>query len=342
MGMKSILSIGLGLLFASISTSTNYHLNSYSIDSGSTNSSSSTTYKLNSTSGDTQGTTTTSTTYQTKSGTIQTQQANTPPAPTLSNNAGAYFNKLNFIINTGGNATDTTYSIAVSTTSNFTVTNYVQADGTLNTTPVYQTYTAWGSTIGTLATGLTPSTAYWFKVNAIQGKFTATGYGPSATISTGASSTPTLTFSVTPNTLTMGSLLAGSIITSSTVSFTYSTNATNGGSIYMAGSSTGLVSASSGSYNITITPPSGNLAALGEGFGVQGLTASSPLAIQSPYNGTSNTVGAVYTTFQPVFAATSAVTTGTATAAMQAKASTSTPSATDYTDTLTFVAAASF
>ena len=150
MFMKSVVSLGFGLLFAAITSSPNYHLNSYDVGSGSTNSSTSTTYKLNASAGDTQGSTSNSTNYETKSGVIQSQQANVPVAPTLSNNGGAYTDRLNFIINTfvgsfvTGNPTDATYSVAVSTTSNFTVTNYVQADGTLNTTPVYQTFTAWG------------------------------------------------------------------------------------------------------------------------------------------------------------------------------------------------------
>jgi len=296
MFMKSFLGVSLGLL-AVITSSTSFKLNSYSLDGGSTNSSTSTTYKLNASSGATQGSTTASTNYKTKSGVIQSQQANVPVAPTLSNNGGAYTDRLNFIINVSGNPTDTTYSVAVSTTSNFTVTNYVQADGTLNATPVYQTYTAWGSGTGTLALGLTSGTAYWFKVNAIQGKFTASGYGPAATVSTG--SAVSLSYSLTPNTINLGSLLAGSVITSTTISFTFATSAANGGTIYMAGSSTGLLS-TLGSYTISVTPPSGNLSTLSEGFGLKGLTASSPLVIQSPYNGVSNNVGAVYTSqFSP-------------------------------------------
>lgn len=339
MFMKSFASLGFGLLFAAITSSTNYHINDASLGGGSTNSSTSTTYKLNGSAGNTQGSTTSSTNYQTKSGVIQSQQANVPVAPTLSNNGGAYSDRLNFIINVSGNPTDATYSVAVSTTSNFTVTSYVQADGTLNTTPVYQTYTAWGSGTGTLALGLSAGTSYWFKVNAIQGKFSASGYGPSATISTGTN--VSLSYSLTPNTMNMGSLLAGSVITSTTISFTYATSAANGGTIYMAGSSTGLFS-TYGSHTISVTPPSGDLSSLGEGFGLQALTASSPLSMQSPYNGSSNVVGSVYTSFQPVFSATAPVTAGTATAKLMAKSSVSTPSAADYTNTLTFIAAASF
>lgn len=339
MFMKSLLGISLGFM-AVITSSPNFNLNSASLGgSGSTNSSTSTTYKLNASAGGTQGSTANSTNYQTKSGVIQSQQSNVPTAPTLSNNVGLYYNKLNFIISTSGNPTDATYSVAVSTTSNFTITNYVQADGTLKTTPIYQTYTAWGSGTGTLAVGLTPNTAYWLKVNAIQGRFSASGYGPSATASTAQT---TLSYSLTPNTLNFGSLLAGSVVSSSTISFTYATNAANGGNIYMAGSDTGLKSPSSSNYLIKVNPPSGDLSSLSEGFGLQALTASSPLSAQAPYNGSSNVVGSVYTSFQPVFTASAPVTVGTATAKLIAKSSVSTPSASDYSNTLTFIAAASF
>lgn len=337
--MKSLWGISFGLL-AALTSSTNFYIKDASLGGGSTNSSTSTTYKLNATAGDTQGSATSSSTYQTKSGVVQGDQANVPVAPTLSNNAGAYTDKLNFIINVSGNPSDTTYSVAISTTSNFTVTNYIQADGTSNTTPVYQTYTAWGSGTGTLAVGLTSGTAYWFKVNAIHGKFSASGYGPSATISTGSAAT--LSYSLTPNTINMGSLLAGSVVSSGTISFTYATSAANGGNIYVAGATTGLESASSSNYSINVSPPSGDLSSLVEGFGLQALTASSPLSMQSPYNGSSNVVGSIYTSFQPVFSATAPVVGGTATAKLMAKSSVKTPSATDYTDTLTFIAAASF
>jgi len=329
------------LLFAAFSSSGTYQLNSYSVGSGSTNSAASPNYKLQGSAGEISGSPSSSTNYTTKSGGIQAEQANVPPAPTLSNGSGTFFNKLNFIISTGSNPSDATYSVAVSTTSNFTVTNYVQADGTLASSPVYQTYTAWGGASGTDAIGLISNTNYWFKVDASQGKFTNSAYGPSATISTAGG--PTVSFSLSPNTLNMGSLLPGSVITGpSSLSFTFSTNASHGGAVYMAGQYTGLRSASSSNYTLQTTPPSADLTAVSEGFGLKGLTASSPLAIQTPYDGTGNVVGSVYTTFQPVFAATAAVNSGTATADLLAKSSIATPSATDYQDTLTFIAAAVF
>lgn len=332
--------LGLGMVFAAFSSSTSYKLNSYSVGGGSTNSSASSNYSLQASTGQVNGPTSSSATYSTKSGAIQTEQTNVPPAPTLSNGGGTYYNQLNFIINTASNPTDAQYAVAVSTTSGFTVTNYVQADGTLNTTPVYQTYAQWGSGSGTLAVGLLPNTTYWFKVNSIQGKFTNAAYGPSANLATVG---PAISFSLTPNTISFGSLLPGSVVTSpSTISLTFATNASNGGAIYSAGQNTGLVSASSSNYNIHVLAPSGDLSSLSEGFGIKGLTASAPLSIQTPYDGSSNVVGAVYTTFQPVFSASASVTSGTATATLLAKSSISTPSATDYQDTLTFIAAASY
>jgi len=329
------------LLMAAFSSSGTYELNSYNVGGGGTNSASSSTYSLQGNVGEVGGDPTSGSTYTVKSGAVQEEQANVPPAPTLSNGGGTYFNKLNFIINTGGNPSDTKFSVAVSTTSNFTVTNYVQADGTLSGTPVYQTYAQWGSGTGTLATGLVSSTTYWFKVNAGQGKFTYSAYGPSASLATAGG--PTLSFSLSPASENMGSLLANTVVTSpSSLSFTFSTNAGNGGTVYMAGQFTGLRSPSSSNYTLGVSQPGGDLSSLSEGFGLKGLTASAPLSIQTPFNGTGNNVGAITTTFQPVFAATSAVNSGTATANLLAKSSIATPSATDYQDVLTFVAAAVF
>jgi hypothetical protein len=330
----------VSLNFAAFSSSSSYELRSYGVNSGGTNSASSSNYSLQAGTGEIAGSETGGPTYKIKSGSIETQQSNVPGAPTLSNGGGTYTNKINFIVNTSSNPSDTTYVVAVSTTSNFTVTNYVQADGTLGGGQVFQTYTQWGGASGTDAIGLSSGTTYYFKMAAMQGKFTATGFGPSANSTT---ATPALSFSLTPNTLNMGNLPPGSVIDSpSDISFTFSTNASFGGSIYMSGSNTGLVSATAGNYNITIAGASGNLSSLSEGFGLQGLTASSPLAIDVPYDGTSNTVGAIYTTFKPVFSSTSSVSTGTATARLKAKSSAATPAATDYTNTLTFIAAASY
>jgi len=325
--------------FAAFSSSTHYQLNNYGVNAGGSNSSNSSTYNANVGAGEVNGGASSGTTYTTKSGSIEAQQANTPGAPTLDNGSGTYYNKLKFILSTSSNPSDTLYSVEVATNSGFSSPKYVQADGTLGASPVYLDYATWGGGSGFFAIGLTSSTTYWFKADAVQGLFTASAYGPSANLATAS---PALSFSVSPSTENMGNLTAGSVITApSNVSFTFSTNAASGGNIYMLGSNTGLHSANTG-YTIQVSPPSGDLSSLSEGFGLQGLTASSPLVIQSPYNGSGSTVGAIYTSFQPVFSAASPVTGGTATAALKAKATATTPAASDYTVTLTFVAAASY
>ena len=338
---KSLAALAIAFNFAAFSSSSTYQLRSYGVNSGGTNNSSSTSYSLQAGTGEVGGNATSGSTLQAKTGSIETQQASVPGAPTLDNGGGTYSNKLNFVINASGNPSDTTYVVAVSTTSSFTVTNYVQADGTLGSSQVFQTYALWGGSSGTLAIGLTPSTTYYFKVAAMQGKFTATGFGPYASLATSATSS-TLSFSVTPNNVSMGSLSAGSVVNGpSNISFTFTSNGAFGGTVYAAGSDTGLRSSTS-AYTIQIAPGSGDLSTLSEGFGLQGLSASSPLSIQSPYNGSSNVVGSIYTTFQPLFSATSTINSGTASATVKAKASATTPAAQDYTETLTFVAAASY
>ena len=127
-------------------------LNSYSIGPGATNSSSSSTYSLQGSAGEQANGSTSGNNYTAKNGSIQTEQLNVPPAPTLNNGSGTYYNKLNFVINTGGNLTDTTYSVAAST-DNFTTTYYVQADVALGASPLYRTYTQWNGSTGTMMIG---------------------------------------------------------------------------------------------------------------------------------------------------------------------------------------------
>ena len=83
---------------------------------------------------------------------------NIPEAPTLSSPTTT---TLNLVINTNSNNNLVTYSIYETTQE-----LYIQADGTLDTTEVYQTYTTWGSTSGKTISGLSINTAYTFKVKA--------------------------------------------------------------------------------------------------------------------------------------------------------------------------------
>ena len=331
---------GLTMLFSAFSSSGGYQLQTYGLGSGGTNNASSPTYRLNGSTGEVGGDTN-SPNNGGNTGSTETRQANVPLAPTLSNGSSTYYNKLQVTINKGGSdPTDYTYSIAVST-NNFATTNYIQADGTIGGTAIYQSYATWGGASGSFITGLSPNTAYQVKANAMQGAFTGSAYGPSATSTT---ANPALSFSITPNIINLGSLLPGTVVTSgANITFGFATNAATGGSVYVSGSNGGLKSVTA---NNTIGSISANLTSQNEGFGVQGSTAGQtsggPFTITSPFNGTSNTVGAPTTTFQQLFTTGAALAGGNSTASVKGKASSTTPSASDYSETLTFIASASY
>lgn len=327
----------LAFLLGAVSSSSTLQLNNYSLGTGSGIGGHSTTYYVEGTAGQVLGTSSTGTTDTTNSGSLSQQQAAVPSAPTLSNGSNTYYNKLLLTLNTTGYPTDTVFSVAIST-DNFTTTNYVQADGTVAATPVYRTAVQWGGGSGSYIVGLLPATTYKVKANAMQGMYTASAYGPAATQAT---VTPSLQFSLTPNTLTLNSLTAGTIITSSPVSLTYSTNGAAGGFIYLLGQNGGLASAANG---YTIASSSVDLAGSAtEGFGAQSTAASgASFTAQPPFNGGGNVVGAITTSMQPLYTATAPVTGATATWVLQAKAGSTTPAATDYKEVLSVIAAASF
>jgi hypothetical protein len=333
-----------GYTFGVLSTSPHYGLNNYSIGAGGATNSSNGTYSSQASLGEQANGKTANTPLTGNSGSIQSEQLSVPLAPTLSNNSGIDYNKLQITLNdtAGSNnyPTDTTFAIAVSTTSNFTTTFYVQADGSLNTTPVYQTYTTWGGTSGSYIIGLTSNQIYYAKVSALEGKFTNTAYGASTSATTAS---PTTTFSVTPNTLSLGSLLPSTVITSSNLTFGFSTNGANGGTVYVSGTHAGLYSTSESSL---ISAYSGNLTTPASGFGVQATnatqTSGGPFTASSPFNLTGHTVGAESMSLQNFLTSALPVTSATANANVQAKASSLTPAALDYQETLTFVASGNF
>jgi hypothetical protein len=328
------------MLFAALSSSSNYKLNTYNISSGGTNTSSSSSYKLNGNAGGISGSPSPSSTKTGLPGVIQAQQANVPAAPTLSNGGNTYYNKLGVTLNIGGDPTDYTYAIAVSTDNFATITKYVQADGTLGASQVYQSYTTWGGASGTTIIGLLPNTSYQVKAGSMQGNFTASLFGPSATLST---VNPSLTFTLSPNILSFTSLLAGTVVTSSAITTTFATNAASGGSVYIAGQNNGLTSANT---SFTIPAISNDITAQSTGFGAQGSTVSQtsggPLAFASPFNGTSGNIGAPATTYKPLILATTPVVGGSATTVLKAKSSNVTPASQDYQEVLTFIASASY
>jgi len=340
------------LLFAATPNSTNYTLRNYDYGSGGTGGSTSTNYKLNATTGGSSNTSGTSTNYSVKPGEVNVQQAYVPAAPTFTNPA-SYYDKLKVVINPGANPTDTKFSIAISS-DGFVTTQYVQTDDTVGATlPIaaYQTYATWGGASGFLIIGLSPSTTYQIKVNAIQGNFTQTQYGPTASAATVA---PAITFDIDtspidtstspPYTASFGSLLPATVTSANNkVWVSLDTNGDAGGNIYIASLNGGLKSAA---FGTTITSATANLAAASTGYGAQGSSATQtsggPFTIVSPYNVSAQNVGALSTTLKPIFTTTAPITAGRASLILMAKVASTTTAASDYQDILTITAAASF
>ena len=172
----------------------------------------------------------------------------------------------------------------------------------------------------------------------MQGKFTATGYGPVATATTAI---PSLSFSLPTSSVSLGQLNAGSASTAN-ASLTYATNAGNGGFVYVKGQNAGLKSSS---VNFTISSATGSLTS-GAGFGLRSVSSSQtsggPFTVVAPYNAASNSVGAVTTGLQAIYASSASVVGATANFTVGGSRAATTPSASDYQETLTFIAAASF
>jgi hypothetical protein len=102
--------------------------------------------------------------------------ANPPAAPTISSPTTSSLNVA--IGGSDGNPTTTTYAIQETTSG-----KYVQADGSLNTTAVFQTTASWGTKT---VTGLGSGTIYTFQAAALNGAGVQTAFGPATTASTSA------------------------------------------------------------------------------------------------------------------------------------------------------------
>jgi len=338
---------GVFLIFV-FPASTTYQLKDYGFGGGGVGNGSSGSYSVNAIGGEQSLGSLGGTAYDLGSGLTFTQQANVPPAPTFTNPSN-YYNKLKIVLDTGDNPSDTKFAIAISTDNFSSDTRYVQNDSTIGGVlggEDYQTYASWGGAAGTLIIGLVPSTSYAVKVKAIQGKFTETGYGPTATASTVS---PRLTFDIDVSALdeensatatSFGNLFAGTVTDSDKkVWVDFDTNGESGGRVYVYSNNAGLLSTRAA---YTIGTVTGNLTALTEGFGAQSLTATNGLSETVLYDQTGNNVGTVDTSIREIFTASAPTTGGRGSFLFKAKSSAVTPAANDYTESITVVAAASF
>ncbi len=330
--------------------STNYQLHDFGFGSGGSGVTDSSNYSMNAIVGETSAGNLEGSTYDLGPGLQFTRQSNTPAAPSFSN-SGSYYNRLDFILDSGSNPSDTLFAIAIST-DNFATTNFVQADLTIGASPVYQTYTAWGGGSGSQVIGLQPNTSYNIKVKAVQTELTESAY---SAVATAATLSPSLSYDIDvsasdtetgpPYTLSFGTLAVGSVTTASErVWVDLNTNADGGAFIYAYANGTGLSSINAG---YTIPSASVDLAGASEGFGlrVNTVTQSSggPLTAVSPYNGSNDVVGILDTTTRTILHSTAApITAGRSSILVKAKAATTTPAASDYSSTITMIASATF
>lgn len=251
-------------VFAGPSNSS-YELKEYGFGNGGTEGSSNDDYSLNGIVGEVNGDTAGNGTFDLGSGLIFTHMANVPPAPSFTNPGNSY-DRLLIILANGGNPTDAEFAIAIST-DNFTTTQYVQSDNTIGASlgaEDWQTYSAWGSATGEYVTGLLAATEYKIKVKARQGNYTESGWGPEATADTVL---PSLTFSVSSDTVAFSNLNSGNSYTDSTQStvLTTSTNAYNGYIVY--GRTTGVLTSGVNTISHYASPNSAPTTWAGTGFG---------------------------------------------------------------------------
>ena len=337
------------LLILALPASTNYGLKDFGIGSGGSSTGASTNYKANVISGEVDNGSLSSTNYNLGTGLTFTNQANVPVAPTFTN-PSSYYNKLKIVINASGNPSDALFAIAISSDNFATDTRYVQNDATVGSTlgvEDYQSYTTWGGGTGTIIIGLAANTTYTVKVKAMQGNFTETGYGPTASAAT---VNPTMTFDIDvastdidtnpPFTTNFGDLIANTVTSSpQKIWVDFATNGELGGRVYVVAQNAGLQSTVA-SYKIDAV--TGNLGALSQGFGAQGTSAVNGLSIATLYNLSGDNVAVADTAIREIFTASAPTATGRGSFLLKAKSSAVTPAAGDYTETLTVIASASF
>jgi hypothetical protein len=339
-----IVSTTVFLFILVMPTSPNFKLKDYSFGSGGTSGSTAGGFSLEAITGQASGAKASGGGFSVGPGLIFLGQANVPVAPTFTNPSN-YYNKLQLIVNPSGNPSDTKFAIAISS-DGFTTTNFVQsADDTIGPTQDYETYATWNSSTGIYVVGLQAGTTYQVKAKAMQGKYSETGFGPTASAAT---VNPTLSFAIStdltstpPYIIDFGSMVPNTVNTSPHhINVSLDTNAVNGGRVYVSAANGGLYSTVA-NYKINAVTTA-NLAGLSEGLGAQGISGGT-LTLAAPYDVTSgDAVGVVDSTVRSIFTAAGPITGGTGSFLLKAKPASIAPSASDYAESLTVVASGSF
>ncbi len=344
---RGLIGLVISGMFAAAPSSSNFTLKSYDLGSGGGGSSSSANYQLNGELGAQGGQSSSSTNYTNKSGETVTQNANVPPAPNLSNPSNEY-NRLKLVINTGSNPSDTKFAIAISS-DDFVSTQYVKSDTSIGSTFAitdYKDYVAWGGASGFWITGLASNTTYKVKVKAMQGDFTESPYGPKT--SGVATVSPSISFGIATNppagppySASFSGLTGGTVfVANADAILSLDTNSLSGGEVFIRDNNSGLTSASAAT---TISSATDDLSNASSGYGAMVTSTSQstggPLSSISPFNGSVNNVGGLTTALQKIVSTPGPISGGSITVQLKAKATTTTPAATDYNDVVTFIAA---
>ncbi len=215
-------------------------------------------------------------------------QANTPQPPTLENSQ-EYYDRLLIKLDSSNNPTDTLFAVAISH-DDFVTYEYVQSDGTVGAAlgvEDYRNYVSWGGGSGSFILGLQQSTAYKVRAKALHGDFTETGYSnDSNEVST---TVPYVSMFISKPGLTLGTLNANSISTTTATAVTVNTNAYTGYQVYVNDSGNGV---SGGLYNGSSNLIESNDQSLVAGFEGYGAQASSGSAtVDAKYDVSGNNVG---------------------------------------------------
>lgn len=347
--LKRLFAVGtlvpMGFLFA-FPSSTNFQLKSFEFGGGG-ESMSSTNFQAEGTLGEVAGEQS-STNFKVNSGLQFVQQSNVPGAPTFVNSS-SWYNKLLLTIDVANNPSDTLYAVSISD-DNWVTTEYIQDDNTVGSTlgiEDYQTYTNWGGGSGEYVIGLLGGVTYKVKVKAKQGDFTESPYGPEASAATIQPSisfdidvAPTDTETASPYQVSLGEMSVGTVTTATNnVWVDLDSNAESGAYVYIYGQYGGLHSTN---VSHTISSSSVDLGGATEGYGIRTNTTSGLTAV-APYAGTSDIVGILDTSVREVLHSSNLpVVAGRASLLIKAKISNVTPSANDYSDTITLIASGSF
>jgi len=105
------------------------------------------------------------------------------------------------------NPEDAEYSIAISD-DNWTTTKYIQANNTLGSSMIWQSYLNWGNGTGETLTGLKQETEYKMKAKARHGDFTETGWSSETSATTSSLS---LSFSIDKTWIDLGTLIPNQV-----------------------------------------------------------------------------------------------------------------------------------